>query len=45
MTELLGQLIPVALAAALSTVPITVTIFVLLSRDGARSPCPSSPGG
>ena len=32
MTELLGQLIPVALAAALSTVPITVTIFVLLSE-------------
>ena len=32
MEQLLGQLIPVAVAAALSTVPITATIFILLSE-------------
>ena len=32
MGQVLAQLIPVALAAALSTVPITATIFILLSE-------------
>jgi hypothetical protein len=32
MGQVLAQLIPLALAAALSTVPITATIFVLLSK-------------
>ncbi len=32
MGQVLGQLIPVAIAAALSTVPITATIFILLSE-------------
>ena len=32
MGQVLGQLIPVALAAALSSVPITATLFILLSE-------------
>ncbi len=32
MEQVLGQLVPVAIAAALSTVPITATIFILLSE-------------
>ncbi|HET6654213.1 MAG TPA: GAP family protein [Nocardioides sp.] len=38
MDQVLAQLIPVAAAAALSTVPITATIFILLSeRRGAAA--------
>jgi hypothetical protein len=44
MAELLAQLIPVALAAALSTVPITVTIFVLLSERRSAIALPFSSG-
>jgi hypothetical protein len=44
MEELLAQLIPLALAAALSTVPITVTIFVLLSERRSAIALPFSTG-
>src|SRR4051812_29420558 len=37
MGQALLQLIPLALAAALSSVPITATIFILLSRSRTRS--------
>jgi predicted histidine transporter YuiF (NhaC family) len=40
MRQVLAQLIPVALAAALSTVPITATIFILLSERRRRTALP-----
>jgi hypothetical protein len=40
MGQVLGQLIPVALAAALSTVPITAMIFILLSERRSATALP-----
>jgi hypothetical protein len=37
MGQALLQLIPLGLAAALSSVPITATIFILLSESRSRS--------
>ena len=37
MGQTLLQLLPLALAAALSSVPITATIFILLSESRSRS--------
>lgn len=44
MTEVLAQLVPVALAAALSTVPITITIFMLLSDNRKAIALPFTSG-
>ena len=40
MLSALGQLIPIAVAAALSTVPITVMVLILLSPERNRSAMP-----
>jgi hypothetical protein len=45
MGQVLVQLIPLAAAAALSTVPITAMIFILLSERRVRPPYRSSQDG
>src|SRR3954467_2982242 len=38
--QAIGHILPIALAVALSSVPITVTIFILLSPNRSRSAVP-----
>ena len=42
--EAIGHILPIALAAALSSVPIMVTIYILLSPDRRRSALPFALG-
>ena len=44
MLQAIGHILPIALAVALSSVPIMVTIYILLSPDRSRSAMPFAVG-